>query len=404
MENGFPTVGLVESNGDPAGLRRLAEHYGRKGDEMKRMLYLDRAAAAERKGRAAPRNPAAELLAEGRYRELAQRHAGDPAAFSEVSAALLRMGGLEQARSYLRDAPHGLEQRRKIATVDLLARIREQEGRTPRVHVIMLAHNRENFVAGALRGVAAADYPDMAVFVADNGSADATAREAEKALAAFSPGIGTHFTRLPTNIGRPAGHNWLLTAYDHSQAEYIAIVDDDLVEMPTDWLGRMTAFMDMFPDAAVAGVKALDPGPYGAIQGAGMDLVDFAPGRIALNKVENESDDGRHDYMGETDHVIGCLNLYRTEALFGGLGLFDIRFSPCQMVDLEHHLRARRKGWKVLYNGLVAVRHHREMGKKLFDDRFMFSNSMGNVVKLTNGVPAESMSAVIRESAARRGA
>jgi GT2 family glycosyltransferase len=102
------------------------------------------------------------------------------------------------------------------------------------------------------------------------------------------------------------------------------------------------------------------------------------------------------------DHVIGCLNLYRKDALLGAAGLFDIRLSPCQMVDVEHHLRARRRGYDVLYHGLIEVEHHKSMGKGLLEDRYLFSNSMGNVVKLTHGVAPDAMAGLLEETALRR--
>lgn len=391
-----------QKSAEAARLRRLAGHYARKGDEMRRLKYDFMADAVERGHDDAAADEPSVLLAQGRYEDLLSGYMPDPEAFSAVSAALLRLGRLDDAEQYIASGPQSLEQRRKLATVDILRRLGEAQKRTPRVHAVMLAHNREHMVGRALELLAETDYPDLAVFVVDNGSTDKTAEAAQHALAKFPPHIPCEFVSLPINIGRPAGHNWLIKAFDHSEAEYIAIVDDDIVDMPRDWLGRLAALMELYPKAAVAGVKAVDPGLPRVIQGAGMDLLAFAPGRLALDKIENEADCGRQDYIGPVDHVIGCLNLYRKAALLGGAGLFDIRLSPCQMVDVEHHLRARRRGYTVLYHGLVEVEHHKSMGKGLLEDRYLFSNSMGNVVKLTHGVAPDAMNGLLEETARRR--
>lgn len=254
----------------------------------------------------------------------------------------------------------------------------------PRVHLIILCHNREKYVAQALKQLAATDYHNYTVYLADNGSADQTWNIVQETIKYFPDHIQVHTERFPTNIGRPAGHNWLLTKYDHSEAEYIAIGDDDLVEIPTDWLTRMIQTAKAFPKAAVVGGKALNPGQPNVIHGGIRNILTFETNQLSLTNNQDVLDYGQFDYVDKVDHVIGCLHIYNRNILFNTIGLFDIMFSPCQLVDIDHHLRVKLAGYDIIFNGLIKFRHLRAMGKKAGSDKTLAGNSLGNVIKLLN--------------------
>jgi hypothetical protein len=74
-------------------------------------------------------------------------------------------------------------------------------------------------------------------------------------------------------------------------------------------------------------------------------------------------------------------------------------FSPCQCVDIEHHLRMRLAGKTLAFNGLIAFEHLRGMGRALARDAALMGNSIGNVVKLLYKYQPET---VARELTARR--
>jgi len=93
-------------------------------------------------------------------------------------------------------------------------------------------------------------------------------------------------------------------------------------------------------------------------------------------------DYGQFDYIDRVDHVIGCLHIYRRDVLLDDVGVFDIRFSPCQFVDIEHHLRTRLKGYSVIFNGLIEFRHLRGMGQEAAADKALGGNSYGNRIKI----------------------
>lgn len=251
----------------------------------------------------------------------------------------------------------------------------------PRVHLLVLTYNREKFVAQALTQLANTKYKNFAVYIADNGSSDTTWNAAKQAVTHFPDHVHVSMERLPTNIGRPAGHNWLLTKYDHSLADYIAIGDDDLTEVPPDWMTKMVQTAKAFPNSAVVGGKALYSHKPDTIHGCAHNIVEFSP-RLSVSNALDLIDFGQFDYVDKVDHVTGCLHIYDRKILFDEVGLFDISLSPCQYVDVEHHLRVRLKGYEIIYNGFVPFRHMKAMGKESQKNRAMAGNALGNIIKV----------------------
>jgi GT2 family glycosyltransferase len=313
--------------------------------------------------------------------EKADSHRDEPLVASMATAALLDLGDYKGLGGWLEHIDGSLEAVLKYNTAMVLSR-GARSGPRPRVHALMLVHEREEHVADAIRAVAGGDCENMALYVADNASSDGGYRAAEKALAEVEGRLETHLERLPTNVGRPAGHNWLIEKHGHSEADYIAIVDDDLTRLPPDWAPRLMDAAVLYPRTAAVGLKAVDPGLPRRVQGSGMRLAAFEEGRVVYTSGAGILDYGQYDYLDRVDHVIGCVNLYDRRAL-EDVGLFDIRFSPCQFVDVEHHLRARLKGYEIVYHGMLEAGHLRAMGAESLESRQRLSNSKGNLIKLT---------------------
>lgn len=404
---------------DPVGSHaNLAQYYKSKGNMEKYRRYAAQAAtqadpspAPEAAIRSAPQAPAGPSPAEqglmlynaGRdagVLALAEAHPKDQALASMASAILLRQGELTPESPCL-EALEDEERRAKLNTAALLPALNAPLEREPRVHMIILTHNRAKEIPQAFKALAATDYRNYTVYVADNGSQDGSFEAASKALALFPPHVQTHVERLPTNIGRPAGHNWLLTAHDHSRAEFIAIGDDDLTNVPRDWLTKMVATAKLFPGCAAVGGKALNPGRPKVIHGGVRRFMEFEPTNLKISNERQELDIGQYDAVDLTDHVIACLQIYDKAAL-DKLGLFDIRFSPCQLVDIEHHLRLRLNGRLIVFNGLIEFEHLRAMGRKAGSDRAAIGNSLGNVVKLLHKYDHEDVKRMIARSREER--
>ncbi len=274
------------------------------------------------------------------------------------------------------------EQRRlRQKTAELWPQLMRPLDIEPRVHLLILTHNREDYVAEALRQLAQTSYSNYAVYIADNGSSDSTLGRVREAVSFFPSHVPVSVESFPVNIGRPAGHNWLLAGHDHKEAEFIAIGDDDLIRVPPDWLTRMIQTARAFPGCGCVGGKALTPGWPASIHGGVRNFTEFGPNCIDLTNNNEQDDIGQFDYVDMVDHVIGCLHIF-DRAMLEATGLFDIRLSPCQMVDIEHHLRMGLAGRSIIFNGLIGFEHLRAMGVSTRTDKGMSGNSLGNMLKI----------------------
>jgi GT2 family glycosyltransferase len=389
--------------------KRLAEFHARKGNTAKSEMYARRVdelsaglqdpSESEEERMQREIEATWRMLGEGKYDEIIDLYGRREEAYyiDLVTAALFRSKRYEAAEAYLDQFPpeEGILLKRK--SLEVLKSIEAPLDVEPRVHMIILCHNRAKELTLALSELAKTKYRNYAVYIADNGSEDGSWDVLQEAVKAFPEHVEVHMERLPTNIGRPAGHNWLMTNYEHEAAEYIAIGDDDLVSVPPNWLSDMVKTAKLFPKCGAVGGKALDQGLPAVIHGGIRRFEYFAEQHFKISNEGNQADTGCFDVVDMTDHVIACLQIYDKKAL-DEVGLFDIRFSPCQLVDIEHHLRMRLAGWNIVFNGLVAFEHLRGMGKKAAKDRALIGNSIGNAVKLLHKYDKDEVQAFIETS------
>lgn len=320
-----------------------------------------------------------------------------------ASAAAFREGEPHRALIAAKQIRSAEERRLRQKTAEMWGTLQSPLAEEPRVHLLILSHNRVEHVEHALCELAATDYRNYAVFIADNGSSDGTWDIVRRAGDIFPEHVPVSVQSFPTNIGRPAGHNWLLTGHDHSPAEFIAIGDDDLIRVPPDWLTRMVQTARAFPGCACVGGKALSPGWPPLVHGGIRNITAFGDSRLDLTNGDEQTDIGQFDYVDIVDHVIGCLHIF-DRAELEDTGLFDIRFSPCQCVDIEHHLRMRLAGKKIVFNGLIAFEHMRAMGRAVAKDSSLLGNSVGNVVKLLYKYPRDTVHKALAERREERNA
>jgi GT2 family glycosyltransferase len=137
------------------------------------------------------------------------------------------------------------------------------------------------------------------------------------------------------------------------------------------------------------------------IHGGVRNILKFTPEELELSNNDDILDFGQFDYMDKVDHVIGCLHIYDRKAL-EEMGLFDIRYSPCQFVDIDHHLRFRLAGYDIIFNGLISFRHLRGMGKESKDDVSLAGNAFGNIYKLLHKFDEDKVNTALQRNAKER--
>lgn len=228
----------------------------------------------------------------------------------------------------------------------------------PRIHVFIYTWNKCAELEIALRSLATTAYGNFKLFVLNNGSSDGT----EQLLNGLVPALFREYKiiNLPVNVGAAAARNWLFADPENREAAYLAYFDDD-IEVEPDWLTNLLETLEQHPRAGVVGAKIINATGPKVVQHSGGVLTQAEEWINNVVLFTNVPDQGQFDNISERDYVMGCANLYRRSAM-DEVGMFDIQFSPTQFDDVDHHLRMRLKGWQVLFNGRVEVRHHRSSG------------------------------------------
>jgi glycosyltransferase involved in cell wall biosynthesis len=207
----------------------------------------------------------------------------------------------------------------------------------PLISVITPAHNASHFFDDWLRSILAQEYPNLEIFLVDDGSNDGDAATGLRARAASVPGL-VHYVRLE-GVGPAAARNHAL---GYARGEYIAFLDLDDRWTPGH-MHRLTAALEIDADAGIA------------------------QGQIRKFLI---ADDGRAYFCSEPYRFVNLgAALYR-RSVYDSCGLFDpdLRFGE----DFDYVLRCWEKGIRridIPEVSLLYQRHDHNMtnGKSVVD-------------------------------------
>lgn len=236
----------------------------------------------------------------------------------------------------------------------------------PAVDACLVTWNSRQLLPRMLDALAATRYPALEVWIADNGSTDGTLEYLEQRAADFP--FPLHVLRLPQNMGVAQGLN---VAFAAGKAPLVARLDDDTIVTP-EWLERLVPRFHQRPYAGMVG-PAIDNDNEGAGLQSGpcREWPTGLPGN-------RPRDHGVAHGLVRVVTVRGCCNLYR-RSVFARIGLLDVRFSPSQFDEWDHHVALCVAGYEALYDGSVTVRHQLTQGRMATPAAR--ANSFGNHAK-----------------------
>lgn len=261
--------------------------------------------------------------------------------------------------------------------------------------VLIYTWNKDVEVDATLRSLFESDLTGASVFVLDNGSTDTTPAVLDSWRSRFTSLLGKdrfETITLPVNIGAPPARNWLMHHPPVAAHDFICYLDDDVV-LPRDWLLRLGAAVQHYPEAGVWGCKVVDHTNPALIQSADShllidpdgpptDLSRPAPNPFKLSDLHIQTmDNGQFDCLRPCASVTGCCHLFRTETLLES-GDFAIHLSPTQYDDMEHDLRLCEAGKFPVYQGHLAVRHKKRTGAASRVSMQEEGNALGNKYKM----------------------
>ena len=201
------------------------------------------------------------------------------------------------------------------------------------VDVIVLDLDGDAMLEACLASIAAQQVRPARVIVFDNGS--------EVPVADRIAPVGIEIVRSETNLGFAGGVN---AALEHSNAAYVALVNNDVVLDPR-WLGSVHDALDR--DERLAAVQTIILRPDGRIDGAGIDISDGTFRQVGHGAAVGTP-------LPVAWGVSATAALYRRSAI--GETFFDEDlFAYYEDVALSARLRA--SGWRVSVLPVVQATH-----------------------------------------------
>ncbi len=214
--------------------------------------------------------------------------------------------------------------------------------------VIVLNHNKRDELLKCLRSVRETTRVACEIVVVDNGSTDGSCPAASEAY----PGI--HLVQCAENLGAPGGRNiGLEYVIQNIRCRYILFLDNDaLVEK--ECLEQLVGALNKDAQAGIACPKT-----YQRLE----SKILFSTGiRVNLGTASiydigsGQPDRGQYDTSRYVDACGAFTFLIRRDAATQ-LGGFDDAFNPYGWEDVDLCLRARKRGYKILYVPTAVACH-----------------------------------------------
>ncbi|WP_313737160.1 glycosyltransferase family 2 protein [Sphingobium yanoikuyae] len=252
-----------------------------------------------------------------------------------------------------------LHHRRRRPITCLPARPLDLARELPPISVIVPTRNRVDLLRVCLDGVAAADYPDVDVIVADNDSDDP---ETLAYLAALDP---ARYTLLHHG----GGFNYSAInnrAVALARGRLLCLLNNDIEMTDTQWLAVM-ATQALRREVGAVGARLLYPD--GRIQHAGVVIgVGNAAGHAhRFLRPDEEGYFHRHSLPQFTSAVTAaCLVVERDK--FCAVGGLNERDFAVAFNDVDLCLRLNQRGWQSLYEPRATLMHHESVSRGLDHD------------------------------------
>lgn len=255
--------------------------------------------------------------------------------------------------------PHVLHHRRTRPMPRIPVASELNNGRSPKVSVIIPTRNRLDLLRTCISGLARTDYPNMEVIVVDNGSDDPAALQF---LAELDP---ARFLVLrddgPFNFSRLNNR-----AAQLAQGELLCLLNNDIEVLGPDWL-KIMAGQALRPEVGAVGACLLYPD--GRIQHAGvvLGICGGAAHAHRLLRPEAEGYFRRHALPQFVSAVTAaCLVVRRT--VFEAIGGLDEENFPVAFNDVDLCMRLNQRGWQSLYEPRAMLVHHESVSRGLDRD------------------------------------
>ena len=207
----------------------------------------------------------------------------------------------------------------------------------PLVAIIVVNWNKKELTADCLRTLKMTDYKNFELILVDNGSTDGSIEYLMKIWPKM------HIIKLDENYGYTTGTNigWKY-ARKKLNADYICAMDNDIVTLQPEWLTLIVDELEKSPQRGIGSGKHL-----------------FPDGRLQTPYIGADKtykmDTGEYNHIKEVEAFVGPAIVIKKQVI-EKVGYYDENFFYGPN-DLDYCHRARRAGFKLVYNGLSKSVH-----------------------------------------------
>lgn len=216
------------------------------------------------------------------------------------------------------------------------------------VVIIILNYNKKEDTLICLESILNLEYSPFEIVLVDNGSTDFSAA----AIKSNYPNV--HLIESKKNLGAAGGRN-LAINYTNEKLNYdfLFFLDNDIT-IEKNTLSEMIKYINSRKDVGIVSPKCYVMNKPGIIKYAGGMSINFFTGKIK-DIGSGQKDSGQFE---EQKFISACggLCLVRKEVI-NKIKSFDEKFNPYGWEDIDFTIRARKSGYKILYNPKAVIYH-----------------------------------------------
>jgi GT2 family glycosyltransferase len=214
----------------------------------------------------------------------------------------------------------------------------------PKVSVIILNWNGEEFLEVCLGSVLKQTYLNVEIVLVDNCSTDSSVGLVESKFPQVK------LVRSTSNLGFAAGNN---LGINHCKGEFIILLNND-TEAEPNWIKELVSVCYRRPEVGMCASKVKYLQDKSTLNSTGVVLYRDL---TAINRGIGEEDHGQYDEIRDVFCPYGAAAMYKREML-NQIGLLDEDYFMFREED-ELGWRANLTGWKCIYVPSAVVYHFR---------------------------------------------
>lgn len=239
----------------------------------------------------------------------------------------------------------------KVEHDGMFYRVRYQPpAQWPRVSVVVPTRDRPELLEKCLSTVLAkTDYPDIEFLIVDNGSADP---QALAWLDRFAADTRVRVIRDDSPFNYSALNN---LAVAQSSGSVICLMNNDIEVTDAGWLRQMVTTL-LQPGVGIVGGRLYYPD--GTLQHAGVIVgLGGTAGHIFRGQQRGDTHYMHRPMLRQEFSAVTAACLLTRKEVYDQLEGLDTGFAVA-FNDIDYCLRARKGGWKVVYDPHVEMVHH----------------------------------------------